>query len=262
MGAVADGPASVCPPADRPHPAAPPAHFRIDRPVYRVRAMAPGVSPPDPASAAAPVAPGTRERLVGAMGDALQRRGLHGAGLNAVLDAAGAPKGVLYHHFPGGKTALAVAALEAYVTRLGDALDRALAGGAATDGSAGHIAPAPTAIAAPDPVVALARWLEGAEARVVADGFARGCPLAVVALESTPDDVELRRAVAEAFATVRARIAAGLVRGGCDSAQAEGLAALIVAAYEGGLLQARAAGSVAPMAQATRALLALLRRAR
>ena len=30
-----------------------------------------------------------------------------------LLSAAGAPKGVLYHHFPGGKQALAVAAVEA-----------------------------------------------------------------------------------------------------------------------------------------------------
>ncbi|MYM94510.1 TetR/AcrR family transcriptional regulator, partial [Rugamonas sp. FT81W] len=42
-------------------------------------------------------------------------------------------------------------------------------------------------------------------------------------------------------------------------ANAEGLAGLVVAAYEGALLQARVAGSVAPMEQAGAALFALLR---
>ena len=57
--------------------------------------------------------PDTRERLIAAMISALQRRGLHGIGLTELLETAQAPKGVLYHHFPGGKTALAVAAISA-----------------------------------------------------------------------------------------------------------------------------------------------------
>jgi TetR/AcrR family transcriptional repressor of lmrAB and yxaGH operons len=60
-----------------------------------------------------------RQRLIAAMTDALQRRGRHGSGLTGLLAAAKAPKGVLYHHFPGGKTELAVAAVEATVERLG-----------------------------------------------------------------------------------------------------------------------------------------------
>ena len=36
---------------------------------------------------------------------ALRRKGYHGVGLNELLADANAPKGVLYHHFPGGKEA-------------------------------------------------------------------------------------------------------------------------------------------------------------
>ena len=54
----------------------------------------------------------TRDKLIAAMADALQRKGLHGVGLNELLSQAQAPKGSLYHHFPGGKTELAVAAIE------------------------------------------------------------------------------------------------------------------------------------------------------
>ncbi len=56
--------------------------------------------------------PGTKQRLVSAMTDGLQRRGLHGTGISDVLREAGAPKGVLYHHFPDGKTGLALASID------------------------------------------------------------------------------------------------------------------------------------------------------
>jgi TetR/AcrR family transcriptional repressor of lmrAB and yxaGH operons len=57
---------------------------------------------------------------------------------------------------------------------------------------------------------------------------------------------------------VRLRIAAALVKAGYDSAGADALAALILAAYEGGLLQARAAGTPQPMQLVGEALLSLL----
>jgi TetR/AcrR family transcriptional regulator, lmrAB and yxaGH operons repressor len=40
-----------------------------------------------------------------------RQRGYHGVGINDILVAAGAPKGSLYHHFPGGKDQLATEAL-------------------------------------------------------------------------------------------------------------------------------------------------------
>lgn len=183
--------------------------------------------------------PGTRERLITAMTDALRRRGLHGIGLTELLQQAGAPKGVLYHHFPGGKTELAIAAIDAVVDRMLRGLDTLLA-------------------ATPDPLDALRRWVGGATARLQDSGFESGCPLATVALESTGQDAALREALARAFTRVRERIAQALEQAGEPRAQAQGLAALIVAAYEGGLLQARVAQSSEPIQQATKSLLALL----
>ena len=183
--------------------------------------------------------PGTRDRLIAAMTDALRRRGLHGIGLNELLQQAGAPKGVLYHHFPGGKTELAIAAIDDVVDRMLAGLEKLLA-------------------ATPDPLEATRRWMAGATARLQDSGFEAGCPLATVGLESTPDDTALREALASAFARMRDRIARGLVEGGHPDAQAQGIAALIVAAYEGGLLQARVAQNPQPILQATHTLLALL----
>lgn len=186
----------------------------------------------------APLEP-ARERLIAAMTEALRRRGLHGIGLTELLQAAQAPKGVLYHHFPGGKTELAVAAIDRVVERMAAGLDKLLAG-------------------TPDPLQAMRRWIAGATAHLQDSGFEAGCPLATVALESGPEDQALRVALARAFGRVRERIALGLAGAGLPAERAQGLAALIVAAYEGGLLQSRVAHSVEPMQRATDTLLALL----
>jgi TetR/AcrR family transcriptional repressor of lmrAB and yxaGH operons len=184
-------------------------------------------------------APGTRERLIAAMTDALRRRGLHGIGLTELLAQAGAPKGVLYHHFPGGKTELAVAAIDDVVARKLGWLDGLLAKEV-------------------DPIEAARQWMQGATQHLSSTGFHAGCPLATVALESAPDDHALREALARAFATLRERIALALEGAGEPRESAQGVAALIVAAYEGGLLQARVAHSTEPIQQATQTLLSLL----
>ena len=79
-----------------------------------------------------------------------------------------------------------------------------------------------------------------------------------MALETTPDDAALRDALARAFATLRERIALALEQHGEPQVQARGIAALVVATYEGGLLQARVAQSTEPITQATDTLLSLL----
>ncbi len=180
--------------------------------------------------------PGTRERLVSAMFDSLQRRGLHGVGLNELLAQARAPKGVLYHHFPGGKSELAVAAIDEAVEQLGAALRQSIA-------THGGLVPA------------LRAWMGGARRQLERSGFERGCPLATVALESTSDDVALQAALARAFEAIRTQLQTWLAEAGLPAPRAGVVATLIVAAYEGALIQARVAGSVAPMEATTEALL-------
>ena len=54
----------------------------------------------------------TRERLLTAAQRLFRNRGYHATGLNDILEAAQAPKGSLYHHFPGGKEAIGVCVVE------------------------------------------------------------------------------------------------------------------------------------------------------
>ena len=113
--------------------------------------------------------------------DALSTRGYHGIGLNELLANAGAPKGVLYHHFPGGKAELAMAAVATVGDQLGATLDKVLA---RTGG---------------DPVAAITAWMAAAQKLLATSGFERGCPLATVALETTPEDLALRAALPTAL---------------------------------------------------------------
>ena len=52
----------------------------------------------------------TKDRLILSAATLFRTRGYHGVGLADVLAEAKAPKGSLYHHFPNGKSALAIAA--------------------------------------------------------------------------------------------------------------------------------------------------------
>ncbi|CUH98884.1 TetR/AcrR family transcriptional regulator [Leisingera aquaemixtae] len=63
-------------------------------------------SPPASSQATAP----TRDRLIRAAAELFRNKGYNGTGLAELLAVAGAPKGSLYHHFPNGKSDLALAA--------------------------------------------------------------------------------------------------------------------------------------------------------
>ena len=50
----------------------------------------------------------TRSRILAAAQRLFRKRGYHATGLSDILEVAKAPKGSLYHHFPGGKEAIGV----------------------------------------------------------------------------------------------------------------------------------------------------------
>jgi TetR/AcrR family transcriptional regulator, lmrAB and yxaGH operons repressor len=62
--------------------------------------------------AAAPAEPDTRSRILTAAQRLFRKRGYHATGLNDILELARAPKGSMYHHFPGGKEAIGVCVIE------------------------------------------------------------------------------------------------------------------------------------------------------
>ncbi len=69
--------------------------------------MQASTSPDSPATEA-----DTRTRILAAAQRLFRKRGYHATGLNDVLELAQAPKGSLYHHFPGGKEAIGVCVVQ------------------------------------------------------------------------------------------------------------------------------------------------------
>jgi TetR/AcrR family transcriptional repressor of lmrAB and yxaGH operons len=185
--------------------------------------------------------PATRDRLLVAMSELLQRRGFHGVGLADILAQAQAPKGVLYHHFPEGKAQLAEEAIRMAVASMIARLDRLCS--ETTRG-----------------VEAVQAWLANAQRQLAQSGFERGCPLATTALETTSEDERLRKALADGFGQLRAKLTEVFVASGVASERAQSLAMLFVAAYEGALMQARVAGKVEPIQETSAMLVDMLRR--
>lgn len=162
--------------------------------------------------------------------------GMVATGFTEVLEASGAARGAIYHHFPGGKEELAAAV----VASTGDNIEAAIrALFASSPSAAGALATAVELVAA------------AVEQR---EGF--GCAIAPAVLEAGGSTTVL--AVADdAFTRWQAAISDGL-SGDRDDAEATDLAALVVASIEGALVLSRAAGSSEPLLRVGRALGALL----
>ena len=176
----------------------------------------------------APGEEGSRARLIAAAGRLFQEKGYAATGLNEILTLAGAPKGSLYHHFPGGKAALGAAAMRGAGALLRETLR-------ARRAEAGDAAGAVAAFAAD-----LAGWLEGS-------GFTRGCPVATVALEQTPGEGDLPDAVRGALSRTVDLLADMIAQDGAAPDRARSLASTALAALEGALILARAKGDSAPV---------------
>jgi TetR/AcrR family transcriptional regulator, lmrAB and yxaGH operons repressor len=161
-----------------------------------------------------------REAIVLAALTLFRRRGYSGTGLNDIVELSGAPKGSLYHYFPDGKLSIA----EAAVRQAGINVARTLESLSADNKTAGKLVRAYAAL--------LGKWMAKSK-------FHDGGPITTALLETAPGDAKVTAAGREAFKTWRAPIAERLVAQGVPAARAERLAALVIAAIEGSLIQAR-----------------------
>jgi TetR/AcrR family transcriptional regulator, lmrAB and yxaGH operons repressor len=177
----------------------------------------------------------TRQSMIDAAAELLQRQGYHATGLKQVLDTAGAPRGSLYFHFPGGKEELACAALDdsgaAWRERLASVIE-----GASTPGAA---------------ILGVCRALAD---ELEASDYANGCPLATVALEAATESELVRTTVAEHYGAWIRLIEARAVAAGIPERKAEDLATFVLAAVEGGLLLARVQRTTQPLLAVGRSL--------
>ena len=153
----------------------------------------------------------------------LAKKGLQGASFSEILEASGAPRGSLYHHFPGGKDELVLAALEHAGGQALDMLDR-LSGKPAREVAEAFLSLWRTVLARSD--------------------FAAGC--AVVAVTVAAESEALRTRSAEILKRWRERLAMLFAEGGMPQKKARAVAASLVAACEGAVILARAEHSFEP----------------
>ncbi len=182
-----------------------------------------------------------RMRLLNGARRLLAEKGYAGMELRDVAAVGKAPRGSIYHHFPGGKRQLAAEAAALEGSEIRATIERSLAENGLKK--------------------TLARFGEIFRRRVADHPERLGCPVAAAAL-ARPEDPTLAAAATAAFQSWERPIAAALEAEGVEAEEAATFAGLVVSTVEGALIRARAAADPAPLDSAIggleRALDALL----
>jgi len=162
----------------------------------------------------------TRERILKAARHLFQRRGYYAIGTAEILTDSAAPKGSMYHHFPGGKEEIAVEAVNAI-------RDDLLALMLKLETQRQSMADTTRTLAK-----GMAQWLKESEWR-------EGTLLASTSVGSVPDMPRLHASIREAFDMWRQHIVKRLVSEGWSRIPALTMAQTLIAATEGAMIIAR-----------------------
>lgn len=176
-----------------------------------------------------------REKLIQTAVSLFRCKGYAATGLAEILSESGAPKGSLYHYFPGGKVAMAEEALRLAAGHLGNALRKFV--GENTD-----------------PGEMIMAYGRGLATLLERSDFRDGCPVGTLMVEMAPELECLATLGAEAFASWSAIVAGMLRKSGIPDSRASQLADFTVSSFEGALLVARARKSIEPITRAAEEL--------
>ena len=164
-----------------------------------------------------------KQKMIQSARTMLATRGLQGASFSEVLEHSGAPRGSVYHHFPGGKNQLVLAAMTYASERALRFLDER--------------APS-TAREVTEAFIDL--WREV----LTRSNLEAGC--SVVAVAVAADAPELLASAGAIFQEWRGRLARLLQRGGLRKGDATRFAAMLLSACEGAVAISRAEKSPEP----------------
>jgi AcrR family transcriptional regulator len=179
----------------------------------------------------------TRQKMLDAALGVMRERGAAGVTVDEVLARSGAPRGSVYHHFPGGRAQLVDETLTYAGESFTGMLERAARNGA-------------------DAVLTrlVAFWT-----RVLEESdFRQGCPIVSTAGDGGPEGEELARKAADIVAGWSHTIAAAFAAEGWAPADADALATTVLSSISGAVGMCRAMRSVDPLFQVAEQLRALL----
>ena len=179
----------------------------------------------------------TKQRMIAGAVALLREQGVSGVTIDAVLARSGAPRGSVYHHFPGGRDELVRTAGQAAAEYITDTIrDLAAASG-------------PTAV--------LTRFAEFWLTALETTDYRAGCPVVALTLGERPELVGVAELVRTTFAEWRTQLVEVLVSHGTPAPAAAARATVAVAAFEGALILCRAERSGEPLRQVTDYLIEL-----
>ena len=168
----------------------------------------------------------SRERLVSTAARLFRVQGYHATGLNQIVEESQAPKGSLYHYFPGGKEQLGQEALR---------------------GAGKLLAARLAALGKLDPREALEQLVEISIQDLESTDYRDACPIATVALETASQSPDLRECCSGIFSEALAILDGWLRSRGLPAQDSRDLALLAFAAYEGALLLSKVQRSPDPL---------------
>lgn len=185
---------------------------------------------------------GTRDRIIAATNELFRRQGFNATSLSQISEAASATVGSIYHFFPGGKEALAVAVVETT-----GAVYRGLFESIVAD--------------AENPAAAYIDFFAGAAAVLEESDFIDPCPIGTIAREVANTSEPLRRAAKDAFDSWIAAACDHLTAAGVPLDAANDLAVVFVSTVEGVFVLSRTQRTTFPLIAAGRHLATLVEHA-
>lgn len=158
--------------------------------------------------------------------EVLRERGAAGVTVDEVLNRSGAPRGSVYHHFPGGRSQI----LREALSYAGDEIT------ASIDEAAGQSAP-----------VLLRQFVQLWEDALTSSDYSAGCPVLAAAVGSGEDEQQLTSVAGDIFSRWREASKQTYIRDGFDEAEAASLADMTISAMEGAVVLCRSVRSLQPL---------------
>jgi TetR/AcrR family transcriptional regulator, lmrAB and yxaGH operons repressor len=168
-----------------------------------------------------------RERMIQSALILMGERGIEATSFSQVIEHSGAPRGSIYHHFPGGKSQL----VEEATRYAGDTVAKLL--GQAVE-------------EAEDPVAAIDTIVNFWRTVMYNSDFAAGCPVIAATLEGDHSPAA-RAAAKDVFQRWEELYAEMLERAGIPEERARSLGSIAISAVEGAVILSRAERSNGPL---------------
>jgi TetR/AcrR family transcriptional repressor of lmrAB and yxaGH operons len=168
-----------------------------------------------------------REQMIQSALVLMGEHGVEATSFSQVIEHSGAPRGSIYHHFPGGKEQL----IEEATRYAGDAVANLVTQAVEQND---------------DPVAAVNAVVGFWRALLYDSDFAAGCPVIAATLESDRAPAA-REAAREAFERWEQLYAEMLQRAGIPEERARSLGSIAISAVEGAVILSRAERSNGPL---------------